>query len=102
MNTTDTSHASNALAAALAGGLGLFAMLVVFAVLIFSFYIYWRIAAKAGYNGAVSLLLRCGATPRRSNSPDATVRASRPKATATASAPNLSAANASSKSRQRE
>ncbi|MGP6158873.1 MAG: hypothetical protein ACLPYS_15435 [Vulcanimicrobiaceae bacterium] len=57
MNTTDTSHASNALAAALAGGLGLFAMLVVFAVLIFSFYIYWRIAAKAGYNGAVSLLL---------------------------------------------
>jgi len=48
------------------------------------------------------LLLRCGATPRRSNSPDASVRASRPKATVTASAPNLSAANDSSKSRQRE
>ncbi len=57
MNSTDTSHVSNAAAAALAGGFGLVTLLVFLAIMLFGLYMNWRIASKAGYNGALSLLL---------------------------------------------
>ena len=43
--------------AALSAGLVLFILIVSLASIIFAIIIYWRIVSKAGYNGAMSLLL---------------------------------------------
>jgi amino acid transporter len=51
----NSSSAENA-AAALAG-FGLIGFVMVIAMLVFFIVVYWKIAAKAGYNGAMSLLL---------------------------------------------
>lgn len=55
MNYPD-SGTSNGVGALLTG-IGLFAFIFSLAVLVFFIIVYWRIAAKAGYNGALSLLL---------------------------------------------
>lgn len=44
-------------AATLGAGLVLFILIVSLASIIFAIIIYWRIVSKAGYNGAMSLLL---------------------------------------------
>ncbi len=46
--------------AAISGMLGAFVLiyvLVIIAILAFSVWVYWRILAKAGYNGALALLM---------------------------------------------
>ena len=43
------------MAAALAGSGFVFLFIAV--VLVFSVFVYWRVASKAGYNGALSLLM---------------------------------------------
>ena len=42
---------------ALLGGASLFVIILSLAIAIFFIYVYWRIVSKAGYNGAMSLLL---------------------------------------------
>jgi len=51
---------NNATAAAVAAGVaayGLIIGLIALGLIVLSFVVYWRIAAKAGYNGALSLLM---------------------------------------------
>ncbi|HVA33276.1 MAG TPA: hypothetical protein VNG31_03950 [Candidatus Baltobacteraceae bacterium] len=50
------SDASNAAAAGIVGTLVLVYFLVLAAIIAFMIWVYWRIFAKAGYNGALSLL----------------------------------------------
>ena len=52
---TDSSNAANAAAAGIAALLGVY-FLIILAVVGFSIWMYWRIFAKAGYSGALSLL----------------------------------------------
>jgi amino acid transporter len=57
-STTDSATDPAAAAAALmAGGAGLTFLLIGLVSIIFSIILYWRVAVKAGYNGALSLLL---------------------------------------------
>jgi len=44
-------------AAAAIAGFGLFGLFIGLAVIVFTIFVYWKIATKAGYNGALSLLL---------------------------------------------
>jgi energy-converting hydrogenase Eha subunit B len=44
-------------ATAAAAGMGLFGFIMIAAVVALEIYICWRIASKAGYNGALSLLM---------------------------------------------
>jgi hypothetical protein len=48
-------HSSAAAASAIAA-FAFFYVIVLAAILVFSIWVYWRIFAKAGYNGALSLL----------------------------------------------
>ncbi len=53
MDHTQSTAAAEAAIAAYSG----IALIFVLAIFLFTIVIYWRIAAKAGYNGALSLLL---------------------------------------------
>jgi apolipoprotein N-acyltransferase len=53
--SSSSQDATNAAAAAIAG-MGLFGLLFVFGIFVFSLVINWLIVSKAGYNGALSLL----------------------------------------------
>ena len=54
MNYPDSGTSS---AAGILGGAAIFAVIFGLAVFVFAIIIYWRIVSKAGYNGALSLLL---------------------------------------------
>gem|GEM_PF-1327298 len=51
------SHVGRALGGAAFAGFMAIWVIIAIAIFIFSIYIYWRIASKAGYNGALSLLM---------------------------------------------
>jgi uncharacterized membrane protein YhaH (DUF805 family) len=53
MNTTEST--TNAAAAGIAALLGVY-FIVLLAIVAFTIWLYWRIFAKAGYSGALSLL----------------------------------------------
>jgi hypothetical protein len=50
-------HNNGADAAAVLAGFGIVGFLVGIAAIVFTIVVYWKIASKAGYNGAMSLLL---------------------------------------------
>jgi amino acid transporter len=54
MDQTSANQHAAAMAALAGSG---FALIVVAVAIIFFVLIYWRVAAKAGYNGALSLLM---------------------------------------------
>lgn len=49
-------HDNSAAVAGLIATFGLIYAVVIIAIIAFSIWVYWRIFAKAGYNGALSLL----------------------------------------------
>src|SRR5258708_2247324 len=53
---TSSSDASGAAAAGFIGIFVVFYVIFILAIIAFSIWLYWRIFAKAGYSGALSLL----------------------------------------------
>jgi len=49
-------HSSSAAAASAIAAFAFVYVIVICAVVVFTIWVYWRIFAKAGYNGALSLL----------------------------------------------
>lgn len=52
----NSDSSSNAAAAGIVGVIVLVEFLFIIAIVAFTIWVYWRIFAKAGYNGALSLL----------------------------------------------